>query len=151
MQPIRCFPARNPRSGSHQCPGHHYLSLQEAPRGKFDGTGFSIDSDSCILTAFHVIKDQDKDNITVIHPGAEVFGLDADAKALKRTRTKLEEVGVELQLDQGLASALPYAGERLDRALSSLCFHHLASELKLEAMGEVLRVLRPGGEFHIPD
>jgi ubiquinone/menaquinone biosynthesis C-methylase UbiE len=113
------------------------------------GTGFSIDSGSRIFTAFHVIKD--KDNITVIHRRAEVFGLDADAEALKLTRTKLEEVGVELQLDQGLASALPYAGEWFDRVLSSLCFHHLASELKLEAMGEVLRVLRPGGEFHIAD
>ena len=83
------------------------------------------------------------------HRGAEVFGLDADAEALKLARTKLEGAGVEVRLDQGLASALPYADGRFDRTLSSLFFHHLSSDLKLEAMREILRVLRPGGEFHI--
>jgi SAM-dependent methyltransferase len=82
---------------------------------------------------------------------AEVFGLDADPEALQLARRKLEEAGIEVQLDQGLASALPYAGESFDRVLSSLFFHHLPSELKLEAMREILRVLCPGGEFHIAD
>jgi len=77
--------------------------------------------------------------------------LDADPNALKLARTKLAESGVEVGLDQGLASALPYTAESFDRTLSSLFFHHLSSELKLEAMREVLRVLRPGGEFHIAD
>jgi SAM-dependent methyltransferase len=85
------------------------------------------------------------------HGGAEVFGLDADSEALKLARTKLEEAGIEAQLDQGLASALPYTAESFDGAVSSLFFHHLSSELKLDAMREVLRVLRPGGEFHIAD
>ena len=80
-----------------------------------------------------------------------MFALDADAEALNRARTKLEAAGIGMQLDQGLASALPYAGDSFDRALSSLFFHHLPYELKLEAMREVLRVLRPGGEFHIAD
>jgi ubiquinone/menaquinone biosynthesis C-methylase UbiE len=85
------------------------------------------------------------------HRGAEVFGLDADAEALRLARTKLEGAGVEVRLDRGLASALPYTTESFDRALSSLFFHHLPSGLKVEAMREVLRVLRPGGEFHIAD
>jgi ubiquinone/menaquinone biosynthesis C-methylase UbiE len=80
-----------------------------------------------------------------------VFGLDADPEALKLAKTKLEEAGIEVRLDQGLASALPYAAESFDRALSSLFFHHLPTEFKLEAMREVLRVLRPGGGFHIAD
>ena len=83
------------------------------------------------------------------HRGAEVFGLDADPAALKIAREKLEAAGVAVQLDQGLASALAYGEESFDRALSSLFLHHLPSELKVEAMREVLRVLRPGGEFHI--
>ena len=85
------------------------------------------------------------------HPGAEVFGLDADPEPLKLARRKLAKSGFEVRLDQGLASALPYAAESFDRTLSSLFFHHLSSELKLEAMREVLRLLRPGGEFHIAD
>ncbi len=85
------------------------------------------------------------------HRGAEVFGLDADAEALNLARMKLAAAGIEVQLDQGLASALPYAGESFDRVLSSLFFHHLPSALKLETMREVLRVLRPGGVFYIAD
>lgn len=85
------------------------------------------------------------------HRATQVFGLDADAEALNLARTKLEEAGVDVQLDQGLASALPYRTESFDRVLSSLFFHHLSSDSKLEAMREVLRVLRPRGEFHIAD
>ena len=66
------------------------------------------------------------------HQGAEVLGLAANAEALKLARTKLEEAGIEMQQDQGLA--LPYTSESFDLALSSLFFHHLPSELKLEAM-----------------
>ncbi len=83
--------------------------------------------------------------------GAEVFGLDADSEALRLARTKLEEAGIAVQLDQGRASALPYRAESFDRILSSLFFHHLPSESKLEAMREALRVLHRGGEFHIAD
>jgi SAM-dependent methyltransferase len=82
---------------------------------------------------------------------AEVFGLDADPEALQHARTKLAKSGIEVRLDQGLASVLPYTAESFDRILSSLFFHHLSSEVKLQAMREVLRVLRPGGEFHIAD
>jgi ubiquinone/menaquinone biosynthesis C-methylase UbiE len=85
------------------------------------------------------------------HESAEVFGLDADAEVLNLARTKLNEADIEVQLDQGLASALPYADEWFDRTLSSLFFHHLSSDLKLEAMREILRVLRPGGELHVAD
>jgi SAM-dependent methyltransferase len=85
------------------------------------------------------------------YPSVEMFGLDADPDALKLARRKLERGGVEVQLDQGVASTLPYAAESFDRTFSSLFFHHLPSDVKLEAMREVLRVLRPGGEFHIAD
>ena len=85
------------------------------------------------------------------HRSAQVFGLDADPEALRLARMKLEEAGIAVQVDQGRASALPYRAESFDRILSSLFFHHLPSESKLEAMREVLRVLRPGGEFHVAD
>lgn len=62
---------------------------------------------------------------------AAVFGLDADAEALRRARTKLEEAGIAVQLDQGLASALPYAAESFDQALSSFVFS--SSALGIEA------------------
>ena len=85
------------------------------------------------------------------YPSAEVLGLDADLEALELARTKIAKAGIEVRLDQGLASALPYTNDSFDRVLSSLFFHHLSSELKEEAMREALRVLRPGGEIHIAD
>src|SRR6266568_6668724 len=42
---------------------------------------------------------------------AEVFGLDADPEALQHARMKLAKSGIEVWLDQGLASALPYTAE----------------------------------------
>ena len=73
------------------------------------------------------------------HPTAEVFALDADVETPAIARTKLAQVGIKAQLDQGLASALPYLNDSFDRDLSSLLFHHLSSELKREATREVLR------------
>src|SRR6266568_4553577 len=85
------------------------------------------------------------------HPNADVFGLDADVETLKCARAKMAKAGLEVQLDQGLASALPHAPASFDRVLSSLFFHHLSDKVKDQAMLEVRRVLRPGGEFHIAD
>jgi len=64
------------------------------------------------------------------HPSAEVFGLDADPETLKLARAKMARAGLEMQLDQGFASALPYAPASFDRALSSLFFHHLSDQSK---------------------
>jgi SAM-dependent methyltransferase len=84
-------------------------------------------------------------------PATEVFGLDADAETLQLARAKMTRAGLEMQFDQGFASALPYAPASFDRVLSSLFFHHVSDQLKNQAMLEVCRVLRPGGEFHIAD
>lgn len=85
------------------------------------------------------------------YPSVEVLGLDADQEVLTLARRKLDAAGLSVQLDEGFVSALPYAAKTFDRVLSSLLFHHLPSALKQQAMHEVLRVLRPGGEFHIAD
>ena len=85
------------------------------------------------------------------YPSAEVSGLDADLEILEVARNKIAKAGIEVGLDQGRTSVLPYTNDSFDRILSSLFFHHLSLELKEEAMKEALRVLRPGGEFHIAD
>ena len=38
-----------------------------------------------------------------------------------------------------------------DRVLSSFLLHHLTKENKLKTLTEILRVLKPGGEFHLAD
>ncbi len=85
------------------------------------------------------------------HPEAEVIGLDGDPKVLEIARTKIAKAGLDITLDRGIAFELPYPDSSFDRVLSSLLFHHLTRESKRRTLGEVFRVLRPGGEFHLAD
>ena len=83
------------------------------------------------------------------HPGAEVVGLDGDAKVLEIARRKAVKARAEIFLERGMAYQLPYADDSFDRVLSSLVFHHLTSHNKRQTLTEVWRVLRPGGGLHI--
>jgi ubiquinone/menaquinone biosynthesis C-methylase UbiE len=85
------------------------------------------------------------------HPDAEVVGVDGDDKALAIARRKAERAGVEVTLELGLATALPWADARFDRVISSLVLHHLAEPDKRRALSEIRRVLAPGGSFVLVD
>lgn len=85
------------------------------------------------------------------HPGAEVVGLDGDARVLAIGRAKAARAGVQIRLVRGLAYQLPYGANTFDRVLSSLVLHHLTREGKQRALHEALRVLRSGGELHVVD
>jgi len=84
-------------------------------------------------------------------PGATVVGVDGDAKALAIARRKAERRGVAIQLDEALATSLPYPDASFDRVTSSLVLHHLTHDEKRAALSEIRRVLRPGGTFHLAD
>ncbi len=82
---------------------------------------------------------------------AEVHGIDGDAGILKIAADKAQREGLSINLQQGLADALPYADAHFDRAMSSLFFHHLTRDTKRAAFAELHRVLKPGGELHVAD
>lgn len=84
-------------------------------------------------------------------PGAEVTGIDGDPKVLSRACAKAAAAGAAIRFDEGISYELPYPDKTFDRVLCSLFFHHLSHADKLRTAREVLRVLRPGGEFHIAD
>ena len=84
-------------------------------------------------------------------PEAEVVGLDGDPKALALAQRKTARGEVEAKLDEGLAYALPYPDASFDRVFSSLVLHHLTHEHKQRTLAEILRVLVPGGTFHLLD
>jgi SAM-dependent methyltransferase len=50
-----------------------------------------------------------------------------------------------------LAEELPYPDGSFDRVLSTFFFHHLNYGLKVKALAEIWRVLRPGGQAAILD
>ena len=78
-------------------------------------------------------------------------GLDPDAKALTRARSKAARAGVSIQFDQGFGDQLPYPAATFDRVFSSLMYHHLPPEQKQNVVREAHRVLKPEGEFHMCD
>ena len=82
---------------------------------------------------------------------AEVVGIDGDGKILAIAKKKARSAGLEIQFNEGMSFDLPYQYESFDRVISSLFFHHLTRENKLKTMGEVERVLKPNGEFHVAD
>ncbi len=86
-----------------------------------------------------------------MHPTTQVVGIDGDDNVLAIARAKAEQQRVEITFDQGLAFQLPYADASFDRVLSSLVLHHLTTDDRQRALGQVWRILKPGGEFLIID
>lgn len=84
-------------------------------------------------------------------PAARVTGLDADPEVLARARSKAKAAGVEIALDEGFSTGLPYEDGRFDAVLSTLFFHHLKDADKARTASEILRVLRPGGRLVVGD
>lgn len=85
------------------------------------------------------------------YPDAKVHGLDGDSKALAIARRKAEAADVEVVFDKGFSYDLPYPDAAFDRVLSSLVFHHLTHQRKVETLQEVRRILKPGGTLFIVD
>lgn len=84
-------------------------------------------------------------------PDADVTGFDADPRMLHRAAIKAERRGLPIAFDQGFAQALPYPAGTFHRVVSSLFFHHLSPDAKVNAFREAHRVLAPGGELHLAD
>jgi ubiquinone/menaquinone biosynthesis C-methylase UbiE len=84
-------------------------------------------------------------------PDADVVGLDADPEMLDQARAKAARAGVELRLDEGFSTELPYPDSSFDRVLSTLFFHHIDLESKRRTAREIARVLDNGGELHVAD
>ena len=84
-------------------------------------------------------------------PQVETYGLDGDAKILRIARRKAAAGGVEIIFNEAFATALPYPDEHFDVIVTSLFFHHLTPANKRKTLGEVLRVLKPGGTLHVAD
>lgn len=85
------------------------------------------------------------------HSSSEVYGVDGDDQILAIAQEKIANSGLIINLKKAMAYKLPYPDNYFDRVFSSLVFHHLTTENKEQAFSEILRVLKPGGEFHLAD
>jgi ubiquinone/menaquinone biosynthesis C-methylase UbiE len=82
-------------------------------------------------------------------PDAQVIGVDGDAEILALAQAKPGADGIEWR--QGLAQELPVGAGSIDVVTTSLVIHHLLPDDKRKALGEMKRILKPGGRLHVAD
>lgn len=84
-------------------------------------------------------------------PSAYVHAVDVDEKILKIAVEKQKLSQEEIFIQHYGGRILPFPTQTFDRVISSLVFHHLNREQKLNSLYELYRILKPGGELHIAD
>jgi ubiquinone/menaquinone biosynthesis C-methylase UbiE len=79
-----------------------------------------------------------------------VIGIDAGDSMIQYARQKAASIpNCEFQV--GAAEALPLPGDHFDVVVSSLVLHHLPADLRVRAVEEMRRVLRPGGRLLVAE
>lgn len=85
------------------------------------------------------------------YPTARLVGLDPDKQALAIAKRRLARVHLAVDLEEAFAESLPFADQSVDICFSALVFHHLPNNIKREAIKEIYRVLKNGGQAVIGD
>ncbi len=83
--------------------------------------------------------------------GSLVTGIDADENIILIAEKKSNSLGLDVKFVEGLSFDMPFDGNKFDRCVSSLFFHHLNLKNKERTFQEAYRVLKPNGEIHIAD
>jgi ubiquinone/menaquinone biosynthesis C-methylase UbiE len=83
-----------------------------------------------------------------VAPGSTVLGMDPSDSMLTRARHLAPP---NCTFTSGIAEHLPTPDESFDVVTSSLMIHHLPDNLRPTAIGEMFRVLRPGGSVLVAD
>ena len=80
----------------------------------------------------------------------DLYGVDFSAEMLKFARKYSQKFNFTVNLSLADVSSLPYSSETFDWAISVATYHHLkGKEVRQAALGELRRVLKPGGEAFI--
>lgn len=79
-----------------------------------------------------------------------VTAFDATPAMLEKARKRCAEAGLDnVRFEQGDAQSMPFADGTFDVAVTRLAIHHFADPKRV--IGEIFRVLRPGGTLVIAD
>ena len=88
---------------------------------------------------------------SVAGPTGKVHGIDASPEMIEVAQKKANHSGLEVVFKLGLIEELAFPDATFDVVISRLAIHHLPDELKQKGLGEILRVLKPGGHLLIAD
>jgi ubiquinone/menaquinone biosynthesis C-methylase UbiE len=87
----------------------------------------------------------------LLRGSVEVAGLDPAPRQIARARSKARRSGVHIDFRQGVIEDIPFPDGSFDVVTSTLMMHHLPIELKRQGLGEIHRVLKPGGRLVVAD
>ena len=80
-----------------------------------------------------------------------VTGIDPGTQQIARARSKAARRNVPIKFQIGVIEQIPFPDQTFDVVLSTLMMHHLPAPLKRLGLGEIARVLKPGGRLVIAD
>jgi demethylmenaquinone methyltransferase/2-methoxy-6-polyprenyl-1,4-benzoquinol methylase len=86
-----------------------------------------------------------------VGPSGAVCGIDAATEMIAYARHKAASRGVALEVVEGSAEKLPYPDSSFDVIFCTFVLHHLPEDMRGGAIGEMRRVLRPGGRMVVAD
>jgi ubiquinone/menaquinone biosynthesis C-methylase UbiE len=81
--------------------------------------------------------------------GFELYGVDFSSEMLKFAEKYSQKFSFAVELALADVRHLPYPDDNFDWAISVATYHHIRGEDQLEALRELKRVLKPGGEAFI--
>lgn len=79
-----------------------------------------------------------------VGPRGMAVGIDPSPEMLAHARRQARRAS-NCQFQAGSAQTLDFLDDRFDVVVSSLAMHHVPEDMRLPAVREMLRVLRPGG------
>ena len=87
-----------------------------------------------------------------VAPGGTVHGVDPSGEAIEQAKRLTRHADcTSCTFSAGIAEALDAPEGSYDVVVSSLMVHHLPETLRPQAIGEMFRVLRPGGSVLVAD
>jgi ubiquinone/menaquinone biosynthesis C-methylase UbiE len=82
---------------------------------------------------------------------ALVAGIDASAEMVARAARKAGKARLPARFEQASADRLPFANDQFDAVLCTATMHHLPRGMRVDAVREMRRVLKPGGRVLLVD
>ena len=82
--------------------------------------------------------------------GFDLYGIDVSGAMIKLAGKYAEKYNFKAELKQADARQIPYPDDFFDFAIAVASYHHIEGEVeRSKALGELKRVLKPGGEVFI--